>query len=54
MSHGGKSNNQHNSDQKGGGNVTGKGPSYRAHPVPSFQGKSGQSDNQDTNRKNGK
>lgn len=48
-----KQSNQHRNDQAGGGNLTGKTPSGTLHQPPNFQGKSGQSDNQDTNRGSG-
>jgi len=41
--------------QSGGGNISGKGPTkHRLHKPPSFQGKSGQSDNQSTSRGKGR
>jgi hypothetical protein len=44
---------QQNADetQKGGGNVVGKAPSGTLYQPPSFLGKSGQSDNANTNAK---
>ena len=45
--------NQHRSDQSSGGNLVGKAPSAPERKVPDFQGKSGQSDNQSTNRPKG-
>jgi hypothetical protein len=44
---------QSNENQKGGGNACGA-PKARLHQPPKFQGKSGQSDNQSTNRGAGK
>ena len=50
-----KASNQHAGDQSGGGNISGKGPTkQRLHQPPAFQGKSGQGDNQSTNRGKGK
>ena len=41
--------------QSGGGNISGKGPTkHRLHQPPSFQGKSGQGDNQSTSRGKGR
>ena len=41
--------------QKGGGNISGKGPTrHRLHQPPNFQGRSGQGDNQSTFRGKGK
>lgn len=40
-------------DQSGGGNLVGKAPSAPLRKVPAFQGKSGQPDNQSTNRGSG-
>lgn len=40
--------------QNSGGNVVGKAPSGTLHQPPPFMGKSGQPDNQDTNRPAGK
>jgi hypothetical protein len=45
---------QSNENQKGGGNAVGGAPKARLHQPPKFQGKSGQSDNQSTNRGAGK
>ncbi len=45
--------NQHNNDQAGGGQNIGHPVRYATFPVPNFQGKSGQPDNQDTNRGSG-
>ena len=53
MSTGGKAVNQTGQNQKGGGQLAGV-PSAVKYEVPNFQGKSGQSDNQDTNRKQGR
>lgn len=50
MSTGGSQDKQHRSDQSGGGNVVGHAPNAPERKVPDFQGKSGQSDNQSTNR----
>jgi hypothetical protein len=50
LSTGAKESNQHRSEQSGGGNLVGKAPSGVLYTPPDFQGKSGQSDNQDTNR----
>ena len=49
-----KESNQHRSDQSGGGNVVGRAPKSRLHQPPAFQGKSGQPDNQSTNRGKGR
>lgn len=54
MSTGGSKSKQSNEAQSGGGNVVGKAPGGRLHQPPSFQGKSGQSDNQSTNRGKGR
>lgn len=55
MSTGAMKGNQCNEDQSGGGNIHGKGPTkHRLHQPPSFQGKSGQSDNQSTSRGKGR
>lgn len=54
MSTGAKLSNQSNTDQKGGGNLTGKTPSARRYTVPAFQGRSGKADNTEANRKSGK
>jgi hypothetical protein len=53
VSTGASQNNQHRPDQSGGGNLVGKAPSAPLAKVPDFQGKSGQSDNQSTNRGSG-
>ena len=53
MSTGGKSTNQTGQNQKGGGQLAGV-PSAVKYNVPNFQGKSGQSDNQRTDRKPGR
>jgi len=45
--------NQHRDSQAQGGNLVGKAPSAPVRTVPDFQGKSGQSDNQSTNRPKG-
>lgn len=47
-----KESQQHRSDQKGGGNASDY-KKYRLHQPPNFNGRSGQSDNQDTFRKKG-
>jgi hypothetical protein len=44
---------QNSSQDTSGGNVVGKAPSYRLHQPPAFMGKSGQPDNQSTNRPKG-
>jgi len=54
MSTGAKKDAQHRSSQEGGGQIVGApNPVDRAR-VPAFQGKSGQPDNQSTNRGKGK
>ena len=53
MSTGASQEKQSRSDQSGGGNVTGKAPSGTLHQPPNFLDKSGQSDNQSTNRPKG-
>ena len=50
MSTGAVQSNQHRDAQAQGGNLVGKAPSAPERSVPNFQGKSGQSDNQSTNR----
>ena len=40
--------------QAGGGNITGKSPSYARYLVPKFMGRAGTGDTNDTFRKNGK
>lgn len=50
MSTGASQDRQSRSDQSGGGNLVGKAPSAPERKVPDFQGKSGQPDNQSTNR----
>lgn len=42
---------QSNEDQSGGGNVVGKAPAAKLYQPPPFMGKSGQPDNQSTDRK---
>ena len=54
MSTGAKESNQSRSDQSGGGQNVGHPVTYATYPVPNFFGRSGQPDNQDTNRKHGK
>ena len=53
MSTGAKLGNQSRTDQKGGAQLVGKAPSAPVRKVPAFQGKSGQPDNQSTNRGSG-
>ena len=53
MSTGGKLQNQSRTDQQGGAQLIGKAPSAPVRKVPAFQGKSGQADNQSTNRGSG-
>ena len=54
MSTGGKASNQANLDSdKGGGNLTGKAPSAKLYQPADFMGKSGQPNNQSTNRPKG-
>lgn len=50
---GNKASNQHRTDQSGGAQLVGKSPSAPKRPVPAFQGKSGQGDNQSTKRPKG-
>ncbi len=45
-----KESNQHRPSQSGGAQLVGKAPSAPVRKVPSFQGRSGQANNQDTNR----
>jgi hypothetical protein len=55
MSTGGKQDNQASMDSdKGGGNLTGKAPSAKLYQPPDFMGKSGQPDNQSTDRGKGR
>lgn len=53
MATGAKQSNQERGDQSGGGQLVGKAPSAPSLPVPNFQGKSGQPDNQSTSRPKG-
>ena len=53
MATGGNVNKQSRTDQKGGGQVVGAAPKSTLHQPPNFMGKSGQSDNQSTNRGKG-
>lgn len=53
MSTGADKSKQARQDQSGGGNLTGPLPGQNARIVPNFQGKSGQPDNQSTNRPKG-
>lgn len=50
MSTGAKKDAQHRSSQEGGGQMVGNPNSVDRLKVPAFQGKSGQGDNQSTNR----
>lgn len=54
MSTGASESKQSRKDQAGGGNVVGKSPKGRLHQPPNFMGKSGQSNNQSTNRGKGR
>ena len=55
MSTGAKKSNQAQQHDTSGGNIVGKGPTqHRLHQPPNFLGKSGQSDNQSTNRGKGR
>lgn len=55
MSTGGNAQRQGGSvPQTGGGNVVGKAPSGKLHQPPAIFGKSGQPDNQSTNRGKGR
>jgi hypothetical protein len=45
--------NQYREQNDAGANLVGKAPSAPVRKVPAFQGRSGQSDNQDTNRGSG-
>lgn len=49
-----KESKQSRKDQAGGGNVVGRAPKSRLHQPPNFQGRSGQPDNQSTNRGKGR
>ena len=53
MSTGAQLGNQTRTDQSGGAQLVGKAPSVRNDKVPAFMGKSGQPDNQSTNRGSG-
>jgi hypothetical protein len=54
MSETAKAGNQSRTQDTSGGNIVGKGPTkQRLHKAPAFQGKSGQPDNQSTNRGKG-
>lgn len=53
MSTGAEAKNQARTQDTSGGNVVGKAPSARLHQPPAFMGKSGQPDNQSTNRPKG-
>lgn len=44
---------QHRTQDTSGGNVVGKAPGFRLHQPPNFMGRSGQPDNQSTNRPKG-
>jgi hypothetical protein len=50
VSTGAQPSNQYREQNTSGGNLVGKAPSAPVRKVPDFQGKSGQSDNQSTNR----
>lgn len=50
MSTGATPSNQYRDQNSSGGNLVGQAPSAPLRSVPDFQGKSGQSDNQSTNR----
>lgn len=54
MSTGGMKAKQHRTDQSGGGNIVGNPKAVDRAKVPAFQGKSGQGDNQSTNRGKGR
>lgn len=55
MSTGGKAANQSPGADAGGGNIVNKGPTkHRLHQPPAIFGKSGQPDNQSTNRGKGR
>lgn len=54
MSTGAKAGAQHRQDQSGGGNIVGNPKAVDRLKVPAFQGKSGQGDNQSTNRGKGR
>jgi hypothetical protein len=54
MSTGAKQSNQARMQDTSGGNVVGKAPSGKLHQPPAIFGKSGQPDNQSTNRGKGR
>lgn len=54
MATGASKDKQSRMDQSGGAQLVGKAPSAPKRPVPAFQGKSGQPDNQSTNRGKGR
>lgn len=55
MSTGGKRENQSRTQDTSGGNIVGKGPTkHTLFQPPAFMGKSGQPDNQSTNRGKGR
>jgi hypothetical protein len=53
VSTGAKQENQSRTQTDAGGQVVGEAPKSRLHQPPNFQGKSGQADNQSTNRPKG-
>lgn len=53
MSTGADESKQRRTQDSSGGNVVGKAPSGTLHQPPAFLGKSGQPDNQSTNRPKG-
>ena len=54
MSTGASKDAQHRSSQAGGGQQVGGVKAFKLPKIPAFQGKSGQGDNQSTNRGKGK